>query len=121
MPESEFAHAQRARDARMRHSFLRGLHLSRANAEKGWVGGRFLNDMIQRGSSAIGRVDDDHAIGLLRDLVAKDMAEERDDREYRHESFSLDRLSFRITSLGSSFMVGSVPADADIDDGRIVK
>jgi hypothetical protein len=43
------------------------MHAARVRPESGWMTGRFLVDVLDGAGSAV--TDDEHATGLLRDLV----------------------------------------------------
>jgi len=111
-----------ARDRRLRRAILQSLHRARANESGGWISGRFLFDVLGYSCpSSAGPESDSHLLALLRDLVAKKLVEERDDRDRRSQSFSLDRLSFRVMAMGSSLCEETIPPDPDIDDERILR
>jgi hypothetical protein len=126
---SDFTHldakaALRRQEARLRWRLLLALHAGRTGDAGGWLRGRFLADLNLPGSFAPGypagdAVEDEALLGLLRDLVAKGLAEESDRRVYRHERHGLDTLSYRITAAGISFVNQTAAPDPDIDDGRI--
>lgn len=108
------------RDRRLRRKLLAVLHAARGGAGHGYVGGIFLRDLYGDQSMARERCEsDDHLIQMMRDLVMKGMAEERDGRRYKHEPFGLDYLDWRITAKGVSLMEESIAPDPDIDDRRI--
>ncbi|MEM1445158.1 MAG: hypothetical protein AAGF84_03825 [Planctomycetota bacterium] len=113
--------AQRKREARIRYRMLAMLHDQRGNHHGGWVTGRGIVDALVWCGTDYRLDEDQDAIDLLRDLVNKDFAEEEDNREDRDQPFGLDHLTWRITAKGSSFINRALPADAEIDDGRILK
>jgi len=97
------------------------LYESRGNAG-GWIGGQMLIDLY--GAQAVRSEkceDDSHQASLLHDLVLKNLAEARDARVYRHERAGLENSEYRITAKGVSLVDETSPADADIDDLRIIK
>lgn len=119
--------AQLARDRRLRSRLLRMLHDTRGNDHGGWHTARYFADLLRLmpggpgEKPAAGRVGDQLVIDLLRDLVAKGFTEERDDRDYEDQDYGADVLSFRVTAAGSSYVNQTLPPDADLPDGRIVK
>lgn len=109
------------RNRRLRRRFLSALYSSRHSGD-GWVTGRFIKDIVFRYLSRHDKaVGDDEVRGLLRDLVAKGYAEERDDRDYKHQAESIDYTSYRITGGGVSLIEESTGPDPDIEDDRISK
>lgn len=114
--------ANRLREARIRWRLLQTLQARRANQHGGWVTGRHLHDVVCGWFPADEQPDDEqHTLALLRDLANKGFILEEDNREDRSQPFTLTYITFKITAAGSSFVSRSLPADADIDDGRIVK
>lgn len=111
-------YATRRRDARLRHALLEMLHKSRSNEDGGWVTARFLQDVLGYMPLSDRPDTEDQLLGLLRDLVGRGYADERDEREYQDEPFSLATLSFRISGQGVGFVAGAEPADPMIEDGR---
>lgn len=112
--------AYQQRDRRLRRRLLRILHDCRANEEQGWITGRFAKDLIDGFAPRGERADSDqHLLAMLRDLVAGGYAEERDDREHKWQSWSLDFLSFRVTAKGNALITESVDADPIIEDDRL--
>jgi hypothetical protein len=92
------------------------MHAARVRPESGWMTGRFLVDVLDGAGSAVN--DDEHATGLLRDLVGAGLAEERDDRTKRQQRRSLDLTSFRISVRGVALVEERVPPDPLVDDDR---
>jgi hypothetical protein len=92
------------------------MHAARVRPESGWMGGRFLVDVLDGAGSAPN--DDEHATGLLRDLVAAGLAQERDDRTKRQQRRSLEVTSFRISVRGVALVEERIPPDPLVDDDR---
>jgi hypothetical protein len=92
------------------------MHAARVRPESGWMSGRFLVDVLAGAGSAV--TDDEHATGLLRDLVGAGLAEDRDDRTKRQQRRSLDLTSFRISVRGVALVEERVPPDPLVDDDR---
>ncbi|MEM7626562.1 MAG: hypothetical protein AAF333_13280 [Planctomycetota bacterium] len=107
---------------RARNGILVALDAQKTNQHGGWVTGRFLADIVgQPLTQAQAPLSDDNVLGLCRDLVAAGYLVEEDNREDRSQPFGLDYLTFKATDKGLGFVRRSEPADADIDDGRIVR
>src|SRR3954471_20238432 len=109
-------HAEHQRDLRLRRRMLLLMHAARVRPESGWMSGRFLVDVLDGAGSAV--ADDEHATGLLRDLIGAGLAEERDDRTKRQQRRSLDLTSFRISVRGVALVEERVPPDPLVDDDR---
>jgi len=96
-------YAEHKRDRRLRKRILLALHAARVRPEAGWMSGRFLYDLIDGALPGGQRFNSDlHLLGLVRDLVNAGYAQERDERQRVDELFSLDTLSFRVTSQGTA-------------------
>jgi hypothetical protein len=117
----DFGGADRQRDRRLRRRMLSTLHLARIGPGGG-LGGRVLRDLVDGAMPSTQQTtDDDHALGLVRDLVAKGLATETDQRTHKRQRFSLDHLFFRVTAKGSSLWNETIPPDPDVEDQRIAK
>jgi hypothetical protein len=111
--------ANRARDRRLRRQLLRTLHAARIAPQKG-LHGRRLMELVDDAMPPGDRFESlSHALGLMRDLEAKDLASIADERTRRSQVFSLDYLLVRIAALGSSLINETAPVDPDIEDERI--
>src|SRR4051812_23599458 len=113
-------HAERKRDLRLRRRLLLLMHAARVRPESGWIGGRFLVDVVD-GAQPGGQcfAGDDHAVGLLRDLVGGGYAELRDERTKRYQPEGLDFISYRITNRGVALIEEQVDPDPLIEDDRV--
>src|SRR3712207_5540337 len=114
-------HAERKRDLRLRRRLLLLMHAARVRPESGWIGGRFLVDVVDGAACGTGTcfTDDAHATGLLRDLVAAGYVEERDDRTKKYQPAGLDYTAYRITVRGVALVEEQVEPDPLIDDDRV--
>jgi len=116
--------AQRKRNARIRWQMLEVIHAERTNRSGGWCTGRGVVEAMDycgpdyRPDESGG---DEHAKGLLADLVAAGYAKLEDNREDRSQPYTLDYITFKITARGIGFVNRTEPPDALIDDGRIIK
>lgn len=107
------------RDRRLRRRLLSTLSSARAYGPTGAIGGRTLCDTVDSVMPRDQRLEDDeHAIGLLRDLELKGFAEATDTRKRRSQAFSLDVMEYRITAAGQSLLDETRAADPDVDDER---
>jgi hypothetical protein len=112
-------HANDKRDLRLRKRILQLLHAARVRPEFGWVSGRFLYDVIDGALPGGQRFeDDDHLLGLLRDLIGAAYVEERDDRRREWERFGLDVMSYRVTPRGTALLLEGIPPDPLVEDQR---
>jgi len=113
-------HAERKRDLRLRRRLLLLMHAARVRPESGWIGGRFLVDVVD-GAQPGGQqfTGDDHAVGLLRDLVAGGYAEQRDERTKRYQPEGLDFTIYRITNRGVALIEEQIDPDPLIEDDRV--
>lgn len=120
---SPFGHSDENAARMHRHSLLLALHQGRSLEGTGWMSGRFLEQMLRNpaGRPKLSGVSDQQILDLLTDLVRDGYAENRDDREWEGELYSLGSASFRTTAKGSGFCRGTEPADPDIADGRIAR
>ena len=113
-------HANQKRDLRLRRRLLQVLHAARVRPEYGWVGGRFLYDLVDGALPGGQRfVDDDHVQALLRDLVAAGHVEERDDRWKTYQPAGLDFSSYRITHQGTALIEQQLDPDPLVEDDRV--
>ena len=117
----EFEEANRRKDKRLRRRLLAVLDASRSQTAGGWVGGRFLFEMVDAAFPGGAFDGDRHAANLLHDLVAGGYAEHRDDRRYTWQREGLDHGSYRVTAKGTSLLAEEVPVDGLIEDARIRK
>src|SRR3954468_22239759 len=112
-------YAEHKRDRRLRKRILQALHAARVRPQAGWMSGRFLYDLVDGALPGGQRFDSDlHLLGLARDLVNAGYAQERDDRLRPNEPFSLDTLSFRVTSQGTALALEAIEPDPLIEDSR---
>ena len=112
-------YAEHKRDRRLRKRVLLALHAARVRPQAGWMSGRFLYDLIDGALPGGQRFDSDlHLLGLARDLVNAGYAQERDDRQRENEPFSLDTLSFRVTSHGTALVLEAIDPDPLVEDSR---
>lgn len=112
-------HADQKRDLRLRKRILQLLHAARVRPEFGWVSGRFLYDVIDGALPGGQRFeDDDHLLGLLRDLAGAGHVEERDDRRRATDRFGLDLMSYRITPHGTALLLERIEPDPLVEDQR---
>lgn len=119
-PLSDFGAARKERDKRLRRRMLSTLRLARAMSPKGGLSGRSLRDNVDGVMPTDQQTEnDEHALGLLRDMTAKGYFEESPLPRRRGQSFGLDYLFYRITARGVSLWEESIPPDPDVDDDRI--
>ena len=104
------------RDQRLRAKLLQCLYGARSSP-LGGLSGRFLLDVIDSPPTQ-GFEDEQHARGLLQDLVAKLLVEKTDKRTRRTQVYSIDYLFFKILAKGVSLVEQTIPPDPDIDDER---
>jgi hypothetical protein len=119
----DFEVANRRRDRRLRRRLLETLHDARIGP-KGGLNGRFLRDVVAGTvPSSQGFEDDDHTMGLIRDLVNKDYVTEEREPMRRGQRFGIDFMFLKITAKGSSLASDNEthPVDPDIDDDRDVE
>lgn len=119
MPIDPQQHARTKREQRMRRRLLTTLYGARGSDHDGWQTGRFVVDVINYVAPPMEKLDDASAQSLLRDLVAKGYAEDRDDRLRESDPHGLDYRSYRITGRGVSLIDQTIPRDPDIQDDRI--
>lgn len=111
-----------AEDRRLRYELLKLLHAERINPCGGWVTARYALDIVSMPMTIADRPpSEDRVMGLLTDLVDKGLAIFEDNRNERGQVYGVDYATYKITGNGTSFVLRSRPADADIDDGRIVR
>jgi hypothetical protein len=113
-------HAEHRRDLRLRRRLLLLMHAARVRPESGWIGGRFLVDVVDGSAAGSGAcfTDDAHATGLLRDLVAGGYAESRDTRTKRYQPEGLDFTAYRITNRGVALVEQQLDPDPLVEDDR---
>ncbi len=113
-------HAEHKRDLRLRRRILQLLHAARVHPDRGgWASGRFIVDIVEGAvPSTQTFTDDSHATGLLRDLVAGEFIEQRDDRFKRHHPANLDFTSYRITHRGVALVEEQIAPDPLVEDDR---
>jgi hypothetical protein len=115
----DFERANRERDRRLRKRLLSTLHMARTGPT-GELGAQTLVDLVNSVMPPDQQFEsDDHAIALIRDLVAKELATERTINLRRGERFCLRHLAVKVTAEGSSLINETLPPDPDIDDERI--
>jgi hypothetical protein len=108
------------RDLRLRRRILQVLHAARVHPDAGWMTGQCLVDVIDGATPPAQRfVDDDHARGLLRDLVSAAYAEQRDDRWLKRQSATLELTSYRITHRGVALVEQQIEPDPLVEDERV--
>ena len=113
-------HAEHKRDLRLRKRILQVLNAARVRPEFGWCGGRFVYDIVDGALPGGQRFDDDqHMLGLLRDLVGAGYVEERDDRTRAGQPYGLDHTSYRITSRGTALLSEAIDPDPLVEDPRL--
>jgi hypothetical protein len=111
--------ANRKRDLRLRKRILQLLDAAKVRPESGWASGRFIYDLVDGALPGGQRFDgDDHALGLLRDLISAGYVEERDDRTRRWQTAGLDWTSYRITSEGTALITQAVDPNPLVEDDR---
>jgi hypothetical protein len=112
-------YAEHKRDRRLRKRILQALHAARVRPDAGWMSARFLYDLVDGALPGGQQFDSDlHLLGLVRDLVNAGYVLERDDRRHVNQPFSLDTLSFRITSQGTALALEAIDPDPVIEDSR---
>ena len=121
--EAEFnfalKHAALAHDRRLRKHVLAVLYELRISLS-GWTGAIALRDTI--GSVMPpdeGFVNDDHCIGICRDLTISGFTEERLNQRRRGNKFGLKWLEYRITMAGLALVTESAPPNPLVDDDRV--
>jgi hypothetical protein len=111
--------ADHKRDRRLRRRLLLMLNAARVRPESGWCGGQLLYDLVDTALPSGQRFEDeDHLLGLLRDLISAAYAEERDDRTRESQRASLEFTSYRITSKGTALVTEAIEPDPLVEDGR---
>ncbi len=113
--------AMNKRNARIRHQMLKAVYGSRTNRHGGWITGRGVLDALDWCGPDIRPDNDDHATGLLSDLVLGGYLEAEDNREFDSQPYTLDYVTYRATARGSGFINLTEPPTGLIDDGRILK
>jgi hypothetical protein len=112
--------AARLRDRRLRRSLLSALHLARRYGPTGELDGVTLRDVSAAGlPEAQAFEDDDHAIGLIRDLQAKELCVIQIVGLRRGARCGLANMRVKVTAKGSSLINETLPVDPDIDDERV--
>ena len=110
----DFDKGREARDRRLRRAMLDALQASRGQRLAG-IRGRMLVDVMPAG----GVEDDAHAMGLIRDLVNKGLADAKDLTIRRGQTYGPDYVFVSITDRGSRLLRGGIEADPDVDDERL--
>ena len=111
--------AKKRRDQRLRKRLLQVLDAAKVRPESGWVGGRFVYDVVDGALPGGQQFDsDDHFAALMRDLIAGGYVEERDDRQYKRQRPSIDLTSYRVTAKGTLLLVEELPVDPLVEDER---
>ncbi len=112
--------AQLARDRRLRRSILTALAGAKRFGPAGDLDGITLRDVAQAGLPEQQQFEDEaHAIGLIRDLVAKEMISESRTGLRRGERFGLRHMRLAILDKGTRLLNETLPVDPDIDDERV--
>ena len=109
-----------SRDRRLRRKLLHALRLANQISPSGKLSGDFLRNEVRgfmRGEADF--IDDEHALDLLRSLVASGYVEEKDERTRRGERWGLVNLMYRISEKGLRLLVEALPPDPLIEDERI--
>ena len=119
MNTEQIDQAEHRRDRRLRKRLLQALHAARVRPESGWCSGRFLFDLVDGALPGGQQFDSDlHMLGLVRDLINARYADERDDRRRSSDPFTIDALSFRVTSHGTALTLELVDPDPLVEDTR---
>jgi hypothetical protein len=123
MDSKEWLHALKyaamQRDRRLRRHLLTALYKC-LSSPSGWTGAIKLQDIVNGlAPPDQGFEDDEHCLGLLRQLQIKGLIEERKTPRRRDERFGLRHVEYRILALGLSLHNESAPPDPDIDDDRV--
>lgn len=107
------------KDAQIRRQMLIYISSARTNSEDGFMTAAGVLELLEF-SMLQDRVprDENHALGLLRDLVTADYVIERDDRESPADPFRFNTWSLSITSKGSRLLLHQEPPDLLITDYR---
>jgi hypothetical protein len=106
------------RDRHLRYRMLRLLNSARGRDF--FLRAHMVRDLVKSLNAGDEFEDDNHVIGLLRDLQNGGYAEIIDRRTRENERLSLSFLDCRITGKGTRFLASGEPPDALIADGRIV-
>lgn len=109
--------ANRMADARLRHRILRVLESGRSMPA---MKARFVVDVIDGIAGSDHFEGEDHSLALLRDLDGGGYIRLADTRTRKDQQYGLGFLNVSILPKGTRFCAGGEPADALIDDGRIV-
>lgn len=116
----DFEQAQRERDRRLRRWILTALNHAKCHGITGDLDGVTLRDVVDSGLAAGQKFEDEqHAIGLVRDLVSKQMVQEVKTGLRRGERFGLKHMRVRILDKGARLLNETLPVDPDIDDERV--
>lgn len=108
--------AMQVRDKRLRRDILRIVHRARTGPEGGFSL-RGVIDMAR--NSPLLFQDDQHALGLARDLEGYGLIKIEDRRTRKDQRFSIDWLFLRITATGSALVDEQIPVNPLVDDERI--
>lgn len=112
-------HAKRKRDAVIRRKLLFALAICRTSPTGGISGRELMNQVAGLLPPRQGFESDDHALLLMRDLVAAKLAEERKLGERRRgQSFGIDWIELAITERGLALYEQKIPANDLVDDDR---
>lgn len=109
--------ANRAMDARLRYRILRVLESGRSVP---FMRARFIVDTINGIAGGDHFEGDDHAVQLFRDLSGEGYIDLVDRRTLKSQGYGIGFLDVAIRPKGTRFLAGGEPADALIEDGRIV-
>lgn len=116
---ADFAAHNNARDRLLRIRMLRVLETAKANPAG--VRGQMMIEIFGGYDPVDGFEDDDHLIGLLRDLEGDHYITVVDLRVNQQHRLAAETISAQITVKGTRFLQGHEPPNPLIADGRIVK
>lgn len=108
------------RDAHLRRRVLMVLQNATRYSLTGMLTARdVVRDAEELARDGWGFESDSHAIGLFRDLVAKEMVQEHVGTRRHGQGFGLDLLKYRILDKGLDLLRENLPVDPDVEDERI--
>lgn len=112
--------ANRERDKRLRRSILTALQNAKRYGINGDLDGITLRDVVNAGlPEQQGFEDEQHMIGLVRDLVGKAMVDEQRKDLRRGERYGLRHMRLKILDKGTRLLNETIAPDPDIDDERV--
>ena len=110
------------RDRRLRKSLLASLYLAKAYAPTGELGGQALYDNVHGKNGWADRFDSpDHAIRLVRDLVARGYVAERRTAIRAGEPLAPRHLILSCTDKGADLYLEHLPPDRLVEDERLIE